>query len=94
MENVFIAEMIVRLVLTTFLLLVQLAYLYFMVHILMIMAVVLSVMINAGCVIHTRLNFVMLANNHTTLTIIQVNAFLANNIVYFVPAHQTAIPVC
>ena len=62
MENVFIAEMIVLLVLTILLLLVQLAYRYFMVGCLMMMVVVLSVMINAGCAIHMILQCVFSAN--------------------------------
>jgi hypothetical protein len=94
MENVFIAEMIVLLVLTILLLLVQLAYRYFMVHILMIMAVVLFVMINAWYVIHTILKCVILAKNHTILTKIQGNAFHAKNNADLVAAHRTAIPVC
>lgn len=62
MDNVFIAKMIVLLVLTILLLLVQLAYRYFMVGCLMMMVVVLSVMINAGCAIHMILQCVFSAN--------------------------------
>ena len=62
MENVFIAEMIVLLVLTILLLLVQLAYRYFMVGCLMMMVVVLAVMINAGWAIHMILQWVFSAN--------------------------------
>jgi hypothetical protein len=94
MENVFIAEMIVLLVLTILLLLVQLAYRYFMVGCLIIMVVVLSVMIiNAGCAIHMILQCVFSANICSTW-VIQISAFLVNKIVYFVAVHQTAICVC